>query len=163
MLTQARLKELLSYDAETGVFKWLVSRGGKPIGSRADNVSKLGYVRISVDYERHNAHRLAFLYVHGKFPDGEVDHINGDRGDNRLINLRVVNRQQQCMNTAKRADNSSGFKGVAFHRGSGRWRARIKKNGKEISLGLYDTPEQAGEAYIEASAIVFGEYARQCP
>ena len=134
MITQAQLKELLHYDPETGVFTWNVDRPHTKAGSEAGYVRPDGYRRLSI-FNRHvRAHRLAFFYMTGKWPEHEVDHIDGNPQNNRWCNLRVVNRQTNLQNQRKpRVDNGSGFLGVSLHTqksGSTRWRATIFRDGR---------------------------------
>ncbi len=149
-LTQDRLKELLSYDPLTGVFKRVISitRAGKA-GDIAGGARKSGYVSISVEGKLYLAHRLAWLYMYGHWPKQHIDHINGVTGDNRIENLRDVSRSVNMRNlkSAKKS-NSCGFLGVA-KRGD-KFRARISLNRKATYLGTYSTPDQANDAYLEA-------------
>ena len=92
--------------------------------------------------------------------DKEVDHINGNGLDNRLSNLRLVNRAENQRNSKRRKDNTSGFKGVSHHGKSGRWQARIRVDGKQKSLGLFSTKEEAYKAYCEASKKYHGNFGR---
>ncbi len=159
-LTAERLRELLSYDPATGVFtrvKTTCSRL-KP-GCEAGTVSVYGYVRIQVDGRIYPAHHLAWLYVHGEWPVGIIDHANGERSDNSLANLRPATISQNKANSRLRQDNQSGFKG-AYRASNGRWRAQIRCHGRLRSLGRFATAEQAHAAYVKAAAELFGEFAR---
>lgn len=150
-LTAARLRELLHYDPQTGVFMWRTTGKGRPdIGSHAGNVDRgLGYRLICVDYHRRYAHRLAFLYMNGGWPDGLVDHINGDRADNRRANLRVGDRRLNQENMRRAAKGSaSGL--IGAHKKRDRWSAQIQTHGKLIKLGVFATAQQAHEAYVAA-------------
>jgi|SRR5580692_11264609 hypothetical protein len=157
-LTQKRLRELLDYDPETGVFKWRISYGYKRSGAIAGCFNFQGYWRISVDGQRYQAHRLVWLYVHGKFPDKELDHVSGQRSDNRLINLREATRAENCRNRKIGIDNKSGFKGVSWHKKTKKWAAHAQKR----YLGVYPTKEEASAAYEAASTRLFGEFKRAC-
>jgi hypothetical protein len=150
MVTQERLRELLSYDSETGVFHWRVSRGRAVAGASAGNADSYGYLQTKIYGRCYLNHRLAWLYVYGEWPDGQIDHINGSRADNRLANLRnvsiSVNQQNQ---RGARVDNRCGLLGVS--RKGNRWQARISHPGrKDAYLGLFDTPELAHAAYLKA-------------
>ena len=151
-LTAARLRELLSYDPETGVFRRKTSAGGVAIGSIAGNDDWNGYRRIRVHPHSHMAHRLAWLYVHGEWPKHEIDHINGVRDDNRIANLREATPAENQQNRARSRNNKSGFTGVSWHRQSNKWRAKIKVNRKVIWLGGFPDPESAAAAYAAAKA-----------
>lgn len=149
-LTVERLRALLHYDPETGVFTRRVGVKGAAAGTIAGDVTGHGYGRIAVDYMRYHAHRLAWFHFYGRWPVGDVDHINGVRTDNRIANLREGSRGDNMQNQrAPRRDNRSGLLGVEVHR-TGRFTARIKANGKRYYLGIFDTPEEAHAAYIAA-------------
>jgi len=149
-LSAARLRELLHYDAATGLFSWVqrrhAHRKDAPVGSW-----KGKYRRVKIDGTAYPLHRLVWLFVHGKWPCGVVDHINGDPSDNRIENLRDVTVAANIQNQKKahRDKESCGLLGVSRGRG-GRWRARLVVNRKKISLGGYDTPELAYAAYVAA-------------
>lgn len=102
---------------------------------------------------------MAWLYVYGEWPDFEIDHINGDAHDNRICNLRRATHQQNMANSKVRAHNASGLKGVQRHTLSRKWRARIQVSGRTIHIGLFDTKEEAHEAYMRAARFHFGEFA----
>lgn len=148
-LTAERLREVLDYDPDTGVFTRKVRTGNVKIGDVAGSFNGKGYIRIGIDGRLHRAHRLAWLYVTGEWPKDQIDHINGDRGDNRLANLREVNNAENQHNLRKaRADNTTGFLGVSPR--YGKFRAYIMVDGKNKHLGCFPTPEAAHAAYLEA-------------
>lgn len=155
-----RLREALSYAPATGEFTWNISRGRAAVGKIAGAESVKGYLRIKLDGHLYQAHRLAWLYENGCWPDGEIDHIDGDRKNNRIANLRVATSSQNKANTSLRITNTSGFKGVRWHRQRRRWEARITVSGREISLGLFDEREAAHAAYLAAAHSYFGSFAR---
>jgi len=150
MLTQDYLKSLLNYDPDTGEFTWLVDRVHAKAGERAGLVKHDGYVRIRINNRAHSAHRLAWLYEYGVFPKNGIDHINGDRADNRISNLRAANQAENMQNLAMYKSNKSGFMGVYFHKRNKKYQATIKAYGKQKHLGYFDTAESAFEAYKEA-------------
>lgn len=151
MLTQARLKELLSYDPLTGEFTNIKSgKGRKPVGSVVGSTSNTGYVTSMIDGKNYQHHRLAWLYVHGYLPPEDIDHIDGIRANNRFANLRLASRWQNCQNTAIRSDNTSGTPGL--NRVGTRWRVRTAVLGVYHHIGYFDTIEEAREAYLEAKA-----------
>jgi hypothetical protein len=168
-LTQARLRELLHYDPTTGVFTWLPrptsTRHGRTwntryVGTRAGTVDSHGHVQIKVNGRLHLAHRLAWLYAHGEWPVAGLDHINGVRDDNRLANLRPATESQNAANRRTPITNTSGFKGVSWHKDRRRWQATIMVASKQSYLGLFDTPEAAHAAYAAAAREHHGEFAR---
>jgi hypothetical protein len=163
MLTQKRLKELLKYDPETGIFTWLKRApetfkttraasiwnahfAGEPAGLSGSKY----YSRICVDGKKLLAHRLAFLYMGGRFPISDVDHISGDKRDNRWRNLREATRAENQRNTKLRTDNKSGVHGVSYLTKKGRWRATIYNNSKQIFIGEFDNFDDAVIARKEA-------------
>jgi len=158
MITADRVREVLRYDANTGVFTWLVSVGCVKVGDIAGSGDGDGYVAIMIDGRHYKAHRLAWLYVTGELPSLQIDHANGTRDDNRWANLREATQSQNLANSSRRSDNTSGFKGVGQRRG--RWRAQIRKDGRRIHLGTFSTPEAAHAAYLKAANDHHGEFAR---
>lgn len=160
-LTHERLMEMLSYDPETGVFRWR----RKParniiIGQRAGQVRSDAHRAINIDGKRHYEHRLAWLYIHGSWPEHHVDHINLDGTDNRLANLRQASGSDNYGNQGLRRDNTSGVKGVIYNARAGKWIARISRYGRSHCLGTFCTRDAASEAYAEAARNHFGEFAR---
>jgi len=161
MLTQKRLKHLLDYDPVTGVFVWKVRASNSvSVGAVAGCMDTGKYCVIVVDKTLYKAHRLVWLYMTGKMPCGQVDHINGVRNDNRLVNLREASHGENQRNALKRADNTSGYKGVSWHTASGKWRADIKVDGTGSYLGLFARVEDAAAAYAKASARLHKDFGR---
>jgi hypothetical protein len=158
MITQERLKEVLSYDQESGNFHWIKSGKGTKAGALAGWIDN-GYVRISIDQRKYLAHKLVWLYVHG-FVATEIDHINLNRSDNSLKNLRVASHSNNLANTKIKSTNKSGFKGVCWCKKRKMWRASINKNYKHIHLGFFDDLLSARDSYIEKANEIFGEFAR---
>jgi hypothetical protein len=152
ILTQQRLHELLKYDPETGVFTWNVTRSIAKPGGRAGYFDKRGYVRISIDKKVYGGHRLAWLYTHGVWPSGVIDHINRNTGDNRLCNLRDTDQYINTQNSCTRKDSPVGIRGVTRHPHSNKWRARIQAHKKSVYLGSFDTVEAAAAAYAAAAS-----------
>lgn len=151
MLTQHRLKELFYYDADLGVFTRRVStnRSAKA-ETTAGTDDGAGYLRITVDKKRYRAHRLAWLFVHGAFPIVELDHINQNRSDNRIANLRVVNKSENQQNTFAPATNTSGVKGVYWNKAAKKWQAQLCVKGQLIYLGVFSCLDTAAAAYSNA-------------
>jgi hypothetical protein len=151
LLTNDRLKELFHYNPDTGAF---TTRSEAPQWGRTRNaqggvIHESGYLMISIQRRLYRAHRLAWLYMNGVWPSGQIDHINGMRNDNRWSNLRDVphwmNNQNQRQATSK---SLSGLLGVSKKRK--RWEAKIGVNGQTLHLGIFDTPVEAHEAYLSA-------------
>lgn len=160
-LTAARLREVLNYDSETGVFtRRTRTSNATKVGDVAGSYTRKGYLMVGVDHGSYQAHRLAWLYVFGSWPDGELDHADGNRGNNSIGNLRRASRKENCFNQGKRKHNTSGFKGVSWHHGLGKWRARIAAHGGRLHLGYYDTAEDAGRAYETAATKFHGAFAK---
>lgn len=158
-LTLARLRDLLEYEPETGVFRWKVNASSRrPAGSVAGVTTALGYRKIGIDGSRYYAHRLAWFYVHGRWPAAHLDHVNRSTADNRIANLREATCSQNLANRPAQCNSSHGFKGVT--RNKKRWSARININRKYIHLGTFDTPQEAHAAYRAKASELFGEFAR---
>lgn len=159
-LTADELKEVLSYDPDTGVFCNRVRRSTNAApGSIAGGMRVGGYERISIQGRRYYSHRLAWLYVYGRWPDGEIDHANGIRNDNRICNLRVASRSQNLQNQRIRDANTSGYKGVSLCKIKSKWKSQIGINGKMVWLGWFETAEAAHAAYVKAAHRLHGEFA----
>lgn len=152
VLDQEKLKKLLNYDPETGLFTCLVSRGKCCVGSVAGYRRPDGYVMIGLCKAYFLSHRLAWFYVYGFWPRDELDHINRIKGDDRISNLREATTKQNMENITMPVNNTTGFKGVTFHKQKHKWMAQIHNYGKNIYLGLFHTPAQAAEAYSKAAA-----------
>lgn len=136
-LNQNRLKELLDYNPDTGVFTWKVSRGSVRAGSVSKATDTYGYTHIKINRRIYRAHRLAFLYMTGNFPEYEVDHINGVPDDNRWVNLRAVAHIENGKNQKKPNDNTSGFIGVCWNKKNRKWYVQINVDGKRKHVGSY--------------------------
>jgi hypothetical protein len=161
MITPERLRELLTYDPDTGVFTW---RGGvrrvRPGMIAGHAPPSTGYRRIFIDQKPYVAHRLAWLYVHGRWPLADIDHADGDPGNNALANLREASRTQNHGNRKRACNNRSGFKGVSFKPECNKWYARIYVSYRQHHLGYFSTPEAAAAAYAVAARRHYGEFAR---
>jgi len=161
-ISNEELSRLLSYDVKSGIFNWKIKMSnyrGQP-GDVAGSIQMDGYVHIMISGKAYKAHRLAWQYYYGEFPDGEIDHINGERGDNRISNLRVCTRAQNGANLRTPKNNSSGYKGVCWNKRAGKWRARISQNDKRKFLGYYDSAEIAAIVYDITALELFGKFAK---
>tara|TARA_R110000737_G_scaffold98933_1_gene133004 strand:+ start:140 stop:619 length:480 start_codon:yes stop_codon:yes gene_type:complete len=156
MITQDELKELLSYCPDTGIFTWV---SGKRKGRVAGCSNGIGYIRIVINGERYGAHRLAWLYSYGSFPVDMIDHINGVKDDNRIVNIRNATCSQNQINRAIQSSNTSGIKGVSWNKGAKKWKVQIRIYGKKVYLGYFSDKDEAGEAYRKAADKHHGEFA----
>lgn len=170
MIDSCQLKELIDYDPETGLFTWLPRKrdwfksvgqwknwNGRYPGSVAGTVGKKGYRTIAIHDKLYKAHRLAWFYVHGRWPTDQIDHINGDRDDNRITNLRSVSNSINGKNKKRDHRNVSGYIGVTpypYH-GTMKWVARIRVDGRLKHLGYFDTIQEAAVAR-KAAERIFG-------
>lgn len=158
-LTVDRLRSLLNYDGETGTFTWRVSRGPNRAGALAGSLRKDDYVDIGIDGRLYLAHRLAWLYVHGRWPAAEIDHRDHDRGNQKIANLRESTRSQNMANARRRRASGSGIKGVSWHRTNRRWVARVYEDGREITRRQFTDIKDAADHYARHATATFGEFA----
>jgi hypothetical protein len=155
------LREILSYDKETGLFYWKLPRQNIRVGSIAGTRNNRGYIQIRIDQECYRAHRLAWYFLTNIDPvDKQVDHINGIAYDNRASNLRLATDSQNKANQSMRKKNKSGYKGVSFNKSVKKWHAQICIDYKRIHIGYFDSPELAHAAYCKRAVELFGEFAR---
>lgn len=172
------LRQLLSYDPETGKLFWKARapewfEGAKMpaeilakrwntryAGKEALTASSHGYRAGSVLGRCEFAHRVIWAIAKGKWPDDQIDHIDGDRANNCLRNLREATCSQNHMNRPTQANNTSGIKGVSFHKPSNRWRAHVKVKGKQMCMGSFRDKESAKAAYIDGIKRLHGDFAR---
>lgn len=151
------IEDLFYYDGKD--IRWKTSRTSRVVVGRvAGSIKKNGYRQIKINKKQYQAHRLVWVLHHKEWPSSFVDHINGNKLDNRIENLRVVSKSQNGMNRAKQQNNTSGYVGVYFDKRGKRWRAQIKIQSKTKSLGSYKTKEEAAEVYDLAATLLFGEY-----
>ena len=157
-LTAEYLRSILSYDPETGIFTWKVSTSRRvKVGDAAGCQDGGGYLSIKVQSRPHGAHRLAWLYTYGEWPEDQLDHINRDRSDNRIANLRDVSHKQNMQNAGKPSNNTSGHPGVYWHKRDFKWVAQIRHNYKQIFLGCFTTIEDAVSARKAAEKIYWAD------
>jgi HNH endonuclease/AP2 domain len=153
-LTADIIREAFTYNPDTGEFR----RKQQRQRSRIRPAKKYRIIRFrGILYKEH---RLIWLHHYGQWPDKIIDHINGDKDDHRIANLRQATQSSNTMNARRRADNTTGYKGVYFKKKTGRWGASICKNGKLHYLGYFDSPEAAYAVYCKEAERLFGEYAR---
>lgn len=158
-LTAARLREVLDYCPETGVFTWSAATANcTKLGEMAGWITERGYRKIAIDGTTYRANRLAWLYVYGEWPKRTVDHIDGESLNDAIANLREATQSQNNANAKLSRRNTTGFKGVS--RSGNRFVAHIRKNRYLHHLGSFETPEEAHRAYMEAAVRLFGEFAR---
>ena len=151
LLTAERLREIIVYNPDTGVFTWRISRGRAGAGNIAGTLDTGGYWRILILGRKQAAHRLAWLYMTGEWPEHDIDHKNTVRNDNRWVNLRKGTRSENCQNQQRaKVTNASGYLGVRLDKRSGRYAAEISANGRKHWLGYHPTAEAAYEAYLAA-------------
>ena len=150
-LTQERLKEILSYNPETGEFIHLLSRGKGKKGRVAGSVHPTKEYRyIRIEGKNYFSHRLAWFYVYGEWPQDQIDHIDGNRLNNRIENLRDVTNAENRRNTKRQSNNTSGVTGVRRRKNHRKWEARIKVNRRCIHLGYFNDMETARRVRKEA-------------
>ena len=157
-LTVERLREVISYNPETGDMVWRIDIGYKRLtGRKVGSVDHHGYRGTMIDYHKFRVHRLAWLYVYGEWPNTEIDHINGNKSDNRICNLRLATRSQNNINRERSAEQ--GRVGVSQYGKYGKWRAYISVNGKQINRGYYWKFEDAVHARQTAEFEFFPDHA----
>lgn len=161
------LKAALTYNPNTGIFTWNVrpeshfaSKGqarrwnrkfaGKPAGCKCDT----GYLKITIGRVGYRASRIAWFYMTGEWPEGEVDHRDGRRANNRWRNLRDIPGAANRQNTKRQVNNTSGYTGVSWHRASNAWLARIRVDNRRVYLGTFDDPKAAYGAYLAAKRVL---------
>jgi len=155
-ITQSRLHDVLNYDPLTGVFMWVSLgkgiRKNKIAGCVHKNPNGYRHIFIRIDRKLYKAHRLAWLYMTGKWPTDEIDHEDHDGTNNKWLNLREATHMQNQQNMSKPSDNTSGTVGVCWHKVYGKWIARINVNRKQIFLGCFIDINKAVIARKEAEA-----------
>jgi hypothetical protein len=162
-VTAERLREVLDYCPESGVFRWRrVTKGNQvKVGAVAGCQGKKGQRRvIQIEGRLYYAAPLAYLYMTGEWAPNDIDHRNSDPSDNRWLNLHPATRSQNMANTRAHTDSRTSVKGVFLHKETGKWRARIRIESRSLSLGLFHTIEEAAAAYDKAALERWGEFAR---
>jgi hypothetical protein len=158
MIDKQQLISELNYCQETGIFTWKKYKRGVNKSLYAGSICHNGYLKIFINNKHYYAHRLAWLYTYGYMPDREVDHINHDKSDNRISNLRLATRNQNSFNTSIRSDNTSGIKGVSWYPRLNKWRVYINANNKQKTIGYFEELELAELVIYEARKKYHGHY-----
>jgi len=160
-LSHERLLELIHYAPETGGFTWKKTTSNKAkVGGSAGNIMKNGYWKIGIDSQHFYAHRLAWFYVHGSWPAEYIDHVDGNKLDNSISNLREATNSQNGANRGVPSQSKIRLKGVFRVLRSNRFGAQIMVRGNHHHLGCFDTMDEAHAAYFAAAREAFGEFAR---
>ncbi len=146
------LKRVIAYNPLTGDFTWTVGRPGVRMGTIAGGMTSEGYRQVTISRNSYLAHRLAWFFITGEWPNGEIDHINGIRHDNRASNLRVVDRAENSQNRRRAQANniSCGLLGVSWNHQHRKWRAKITTNKITLHIGYFADPDSAHAAYLKA-------------
>lgn len=150
--------DLLSYCPETGEFRWRVSSGSKKAGDLAGGITLNGYWRIKAGRKHFYAHRLAWELYYGAAPTMEIDHINGNRSDNRIANLRLAEKSENQMNRRRHKQTKSGVKGVNWNPEVKKWVSRCAAKGKRIHIGYFDSLADAELAYKLTAKKMHGQF-----
>lgn len=171
--TPEQLRELLRYEPNTGKLFWkerplsMFSTGrhcnvwnARYRDKEAFTATDEGYKQGTIFYKRYKAHRVAWAIHYGEWPNGQIDHVNRNRSDNRIVNMRIATNAQNQWNVAVRKESAIGFKGVVKSRGGNGWYARISVNGVRKNLGYFFDPEDAHAAYCKAAKKYHGEFSR---
>lgn len=168
-LTAEFVKSIFDYDLLSGLFRWKERIDVAPqwadrwnrryAGKIAGTLDGKGHLYVRIFRRRYYLHRLAWLIVTGDWPARDIDHRDTDGTNNRFANLRQATDAQNNFNRPKRRDNTSGYKGVTFHKGTAKWLAQIKAGRSKRYLGLFDLPEDAHVAYCEAARELHGDFA----
>jgi hypothetical protein len=143
------LRKILKYQQDTGLFFWKIAPSGRLAGQLAGSKDRQGYIRIKINNIKYAAHRLAWMYVHGNFPNNFIDHINGIKDDNRICNIRDVTRSENMQNINKPQGNNI-YLGVYKVGKNEKYRSKIGINGRQIHLGYFSSVEEAKNSYVQA-------------
>lgn len=159
-LSADQLREIINYDPESGMFTWRIPRRKIRVGEIAGGVGSYGYWYIRTHGKLYGSHILAWLYMTGEWPSEDIDHRDTDRSNNRWNNLREASRAENLRNARAHRDSKAQFKGICWNKQRSKWVAKICVNYKQINLGLFETPQEAHAAYVEASKKLHGEFGR---
>lgn len=159
--TAEELRAVLTYDQFSGIFTWLVTNSNRAVaGKSAGGLNPDGYITIRVNRIGVPAHRLAWCWMTGEWPEMQIDHKDGIRSNNRWLNLRLATTEQNLHNSRPYPNSLSPLKGVTHDKAKGKWMARIRCNYKRLYLGRFDTAEEAHDAYASKATELYGEFAR---
>ena len=168
-LSAEYVRTLFDYCPETGVLRWRRRPDKSSLWNSKCAHKEAGavyrpsptrtYRTVAVDYRKYLVHRIIWLHVHGQWPDGEIDHADGDGLNNRIANLRLATRTQQLANSHRGRRNRTGFKGVSWNTQRQRYQAKIQRERKVRHLGFFNDPAEAHAAYCRAARELFGEFA----
>lgn len=161
LMNMAKIREKLAYDPETGQFTWLVSAGSVKAGDEASSTTTAGYGRVKIEGVYYYLHRLAWAFVHGDFPDSDLDHENLVKSDNRISNLRLATKAENQMNRGVPKNNASGCKGVTWNASRGKWSVRCAANGKRRHLGYFDDVAIATSVYRQHAPSIHGDFYKE--
>jgi hypothetical protein len=154
------IREYLEYNALTGILTWIKSPSKKiKAGTIAGTINKHGYIQVKFKDTLYQAHRICWFLHTGKQPTKQIDHRNEVKTCNIFTNMREATNSQNNSNISKLVNNTSGYKGVSWHKGTNKWRAQIKKDNKVIYLGLFNDPEEAHKVYCEYANNLHKEFA----
>ena len=156
------IRQHFDYNPETGELRWRIGSRRRPAGELSGTPCKTEKGRISVGFQNrdYRAHVIAWVCQTGEWPTQQIDHINEDPSDNRWVNLRAATKSQNMRNISRIKSNTSGFKGVGWHKQQSKWRAYIKADGKMYHLGLFKTKEEAAKVYEEAAKKLHDVFAK---
>lgn len=158
-ITRENIIRLLDYNPETGIFLWKDDRQCIRAGSVAGFTERKGYRSIKVLNRTFKAHRLAWFIFYGEWPKDQIDHINRDKSDNRIANLRESSNSSNQWNSGVYSNSTTGYRGVSWHKKSQKYWARIGHQGRRIDIGLFDCPHEAALAFNDAAIKLRGEFA----
>jgi hypothetical protein len=158
ILTQAYLKEILDYNPVTGDLIWLKSSRQGWVGKKAGAPFK-GYLRVKIRNRNYLAHRLAWLWMYGEFPDSLLDHKDEVKDHNWISNLRLATTSQNIQNVGTKANNTSGVKNVHWHKGKNKWCVEFRIKGKALRIGFFDDLEEAARVARKKREELHAEFA----
>ena len=160
LISYLELVSFLDYDPIAGIFTRKNSTQKRLNGTTAGSKNKEGYIMINVCGRTYPAHRLAWMYMYGSFPNVLIDHRDCNPSNNSIDNLRLATESQNRVNSRVRSNNTTGFKGVSKQNGRDKYQAYIYANGSRVHIGMFDTAEEANDAVVKQREILHGEFGR---